>query len=68
LVINGVKSLTSIEADDKNNPSFPTKDNQSVSLVNQGKKIILRKVCIGLKHTDTDKVDILQGYSPPKKS
>jgi hypothetical protein len=65
--LNSIKPLTTIEADDKNNPSFPVKENQSVRLVNQGKKIVLRKVCIGLKHTDTDKVDILQGYSPPKK-
>jgi hypothetical protein len=65
--LNSIKTLTTIETDDKNNPSFPEKDNQSTQLVNQGKKIILRKVCIGLKQTDTDKVDILQGYSPPKK-
>ncbi len=65
--LNSIKNLTTIETDDKNNPSFPEKDNQSTRLVNQGKKIILRKVCIGLKNPDTDQVDILQGYSPPKK-
>jgi hypothetical protein len=65
--LNSIKKLTTIEADDKNNPSFPQKDNQSTRLVNQGKTIVLRKVCIGLKNSDTDKIDILQGYAPPKK-
>ena len=59
-------SLSKIEVDTKNNPSYPKKDNQSTNLVNQGKTIVLRKVCVGRKHQDSDNVEILKGYQPPK--
>ena len=59
-------NLSKIEVDTKNNPSYPQKDNQSTNLVNQGKTIVLRKVCVGRKHQDSDDVEILRGYQPPK--
>jgi hypothetical protein len=62
-----IKDLTKIEGAEKSNPSFPVKINQSVDKQNKGYKMVLRKVCVIKKYEDSDKIDILRGYKPPKK-
>ena len=64
--LKSIVKLSTIPYDDKNTPTFPLKDNQSTRIINQGKKIVLRKVCVALKHEDSDQIDILQGYGPKK--
>lgn len=64
---DSIKNLTKIEGDDKNNPSFPNKKNQSVDKQNAGCKIVLRKVCVAYKKEDSDEVEILYGFKCPTK-
>jgi hypothetical protein len=59
-----IANLSKIPKRQSDNPKFPLVRNQTTHLVHQGKTMVLRKVCVAVKHEGSDKIDIIHGYEP----
>ncbi|WP_107666491.1 hypothetical protein [Cyanothece sp. BG0011] len=63
---NSIIPLTRLSIKQENNPAFPTYSNKQTNIKNTGERVLLRKVCIIEKLRNSDDINHIITYGPPK--